>query len=222
MNRSFLLALVAFSISAHAGVITFVSTRAGLGANDLVTWGLAADDSTSVASPYARLSTGGVTATATLTGGFALWENNGASLAFSSNFSTGDIVLDTFGVNGPVTIAFDTAVTAVGLQIQHYVTGGFDGTLSVYDSTNTLMDTFTVGGTTGFDNDGSALFLGARSSLRDIMSIQLSVSSQGGSTAFAMNQMSLDTLDPVTGVPEPSTFALVAGALVAFSVYRRK
>lgn len=222
MNRSFLLAIVAFSISAHAGVITFVSTRGGLGANDLVTWGVAADDATNVASPYARISTGGVTATATLTGGFSLWENNGGSLAFASNFATGDIILDTFGVDGPVTIAFDTAVTAVGLQIQHYTLGGFDGTLSVYDSTNTLMDSFTVGGTTGLDNDGSALFLGARSDLRDIMSIQLSVNTQGGSTGFSVNQMSLDTLDPVTGVPEPSSFALVAGALAAFAFYRRK
>jgi hypothetical protein len=34
--------------------------------------------------------------------------------------------------------------------------------------------------------------------------------------------MSLDTLDPSTGIPEPSTFALVAGALAAFSFYRRK
>lgn len=223
MNRSFLLALVAFSISAHAGVITFVSTRTGLGANDLVTWGLASEDGATYSSPRTRVSTGGVTAIATLTGGaFTIFENNGINQSMSSNFATGDIILDTAMNDGPVTITFDSAVSAVGFQMQHLTLGGFNGTLSAYDSSNNLMGTVNASGTTGFDNDGSAVFLGARSSLRDIMSIQISVDQQGGTTAFSINQMSLDTLDPSTGIPEPSTFALVAGALAAFSFYRRK
>jgi hypothetical protein len=222
LKRSFLLALVAFSISAHAGVITFVNSRVGLGANDLVTWGLASDDGQSVSSPYARVSTGGVTATATLTGGFTIFENDGVNASLSSNFASGDIVLDSAMSDGPITITFSSAVTAVGFQIQHLALGAFNGFLSVYGAGNILMGTVNAGGTTGFDNDGSALFLGARSDLRDIMSIQISVDQVSGTSALSINQMSLDTLNPSTGIPEPSTFALVAGALAAFSFYRRK
>lgn len=224
MVRSILLTIAIFSLSAQAGVITSVTTRAGLNANDLVTWGIASDDGTTVSSPFARTSTGGVTATATLTGGFSIWENNGGSQAYTANFNTGDIILDTFLTDGPYTISFNSAVTGVGFQIQHSTVGAFTGSMSLYGAGNTFFGTVTAKGTTGLASDGSAVFLGARSDLRDIVSIQISVDQQGGNSAFAINQMSLDTVDPTStsGVPEPSTFALVAGAFAAFSCYRRK
>ena len=179
--RRTLLALSVLTFTVQAGIITPVGTRGSLSGNDMIQWGTSADDTNPVTSPYARLSTGGgVTATANLVGGFTLWTNNAGSQTYTSNFTTGDIVLDTFGVDGPVTITFSTAVTAVGFQIQHNTVGSFNGTLFVYDSGNTLMGTVSAGGTTGFASDGSALFLGARSDLRGELESAWDEHAEGG------------------------------------------
>ncbi len=217
-----LAAIGVFTLALQAGVITSVNTRAGLGANDLVQWGTAADDAaTFPASPYTRTSTGGVDVTANLTGGFAIYVQNGA--AFTGNFAPGEILLDSFFADGPISISFATPVRGVGFNIQHLVTDVFTGQIDFYGAGNTLFGTVSRNGVSSTANDGSAIFLGGTSSLRDIVRIDVGVNTVLGSAGLTINQMSLLTTNPPTGaVPEPSTIALVAVGLAGCLWTRRR
>lgn len=213
------LALCALGV--QAGAITAVTSRVALGANDLVAWGTAADDLAPVASPYARTSTGGVNVSAVLAGGFTIFVQNGA--AFTANFAPGEVLLGTFGVDGPITINFATAIRGLGFNIVNENFGAFTGTMAFYGAGNTLFGTVNVNGTSSNANDGSAPFLGGTSSARDITSVVISVSTVGGGRALAINQMSLLTTDAPGGViPEPSTITLFGAALAGGLWLRRR
>lgn len=221
VRGKFYAVLLLLAASAQAGVISAVGTRAGLGANDLVTWGTSADDFTSVASPYDRTSTLGLNISSVLTGGFTIFEQGG--VAYAANFNPGEIILATFPQDGPVTINFATAVRGLGFNIAHDTTGTpFQGSLSFYGAGNVLFGTVMVTGTSTNAGDGSAPFLGGISSAQDILSVVVSVDQQGGISAFGINQVSLLT-DPAGGdVPEPSTVSLCAMALAAGAMWRRR
>lgn len=221
MTYKMIATLAVFTLGVQAGTISQVTTRAGLGANDLVEWGTSADDFTFVGDPYNRTSTGGVDVAASLPGGFAIFVQNG--VAFTGNFAPGEILLDSFFTDGPISITFASAVRGLGFNIQHEVNGTFTGQIDFYGAGNTLFGSVTANGVSNFDNDGSAIFLGGTSSLRDITRVDVSVGTSGGSSALTINQMSLLTTDASTStVPEPSTFALVSAGIAGCFWLRRR
>lgn len=213
-----LAALAVFSLGASAGTITSVASRAALLANDMTEWGPSAD-ATAVASPYARTSTGGVAVSAVLGTGFGIFVEGAGT--WTSNLAAGDVLLSTFNPvsgdeGGPFTISFGSAVRGVGFNIAHLGGVDFAGTLAFYGTGDALFGSITVDGISDFSSDGSAVFLGGLSSLRDIVRVDVSVDLQNGTRGFAINQMSLLTTapdgPPVT-VPEPASMSLVALAL---------
>lgn len=212
------MALLSFGL-AHAGTISSVTSRPGLGANDLVQWGLAAADGSFPASPYAVVSAGGVNLSATA-GALAIWVQNGSG-GFVGAFSPGEILLDTSLEPGPLTIDFATAVRGVGFNISSLNFGAFTGTMQFFGAGNVLFGSVSVNGTSSSANDGSAPFLGGTSSARDI--VRVVISTTGAGPELTINQMSLLTTDAPGGdIPEPSTIALLSTALVGCAWMRRR
>jgi PEP-CTERM motif len=216
-----LVAGLMLAANAHAGAISGAGSAAALAGNDSLQWGTAAQDGASVSSPYAVTSTGGVGVTASLAGGpFTLFQQGAGT--YSANFSSGDIVLDTFFIDGPITIDFASAIRGVGFQIAADAGGVFAASLDFFGVGNVLFGTVNVAGNTTLAGDGSAVFLGGMSTLRDITRVVVSVST-GATNDLGINQLSLLTTDPVDPrVPEPATLALVATALAGGLISRRR
>jgi len=216
------LALGILTLGAHAGTISTVNTRAELGANDLVEWGAAGDDTNFVSSPYLRTSTGGLDVTATLSTGFMIYVQDGA--AFVGNFTPGEILLDSASSDGPIVITFANAIRGIGFNIQHMNLGAFSGQIDFYGAGDVLFGSVTQNGTSNFNNDGSAVFLGGMSSARDITRIDVSVGLLSGGSGFTINQASLLTTNAATPgeIPEPATVTLVSAALGGLIWLRRR
>ena len=205
--------------SAFAGLITSSASRVALAGNDSVAWGVAVDDGSSVNSPYARVSTGGVGVSASTPGGiFGLFVQSGGG-GYTADFNAGEVLLDTVFNNGPISLLFATAVRGIGFNIAADAGGAFTGMLDFYGVGNVLFGSVSVTDFTTQANDGSAAFLGGTSSLRDIVRVDISVLTSS-TQDLAINQLSLLTTDPGGGaLPEPASLALVglglAGALLA-------
>lgn len=215
-----LAALSVFALGATAGTISQATTRIGLGANDIVQWGLVSDDGTFVLSPYNVVSAGGINLSAAVAGGLAIFVQNGSG-GYVGAFSPGDILLDS-GLNpGPITIDFATAVRGVGFNVMSLNFGAFTGTIEFFGAGNVSFGTLNVAGTSSTANDGSAPFLGGTSSARDITRVVISTT--GAGTELTINQMSLLTTDAPGGeVPEPSTITLFSAALAGCAWMRRR
>jgi hypothetical protein len=220
LTRCLLLGI--FALAANAGIITTVNSRAELGANDLLEWGSAADDTSGVLSPYQRTSIGGLDVTATLANGFTIYVQDGA--AFVGNFTPGEILLDTAFSDGPVVITFANAIRGIGFNIQHMNLGAFTGQIDFYGAGDVLFGSVAQNGNSNFNNDGSAVFLGGTSSARDITRIDVSVGLLSGGSGFTINQASLLTTNAATPgeIPEPATVTLVSAALGGLIWLRRR
>ena len=207
--------------TAFAGAITQVGSRVSLAANDLAVWDtIPANDGTSVVSPYLRNTPNALTVTATLVGGFNIFQQGAGT--FAGNFASGDFILDSAFTDGPISISFSSAIRGVGFNIQRNDYGLFTGILSLFGAGNVLFGTVTVAGNSTAAGDGTAVFLGATSSLRDIVRIDVNVSNAvGGSNALDINQLSLLTTNP-TATPEPASIGFTAGALLCLIAMRRR
>ncbi len=202
-------------IAGHAAV-SVVTSRNALG-SDLINWGA----TTGGPTPVGFLSANGIAGTTTSAGGDLQVRQQPGN--FAGDFSPGDY-LEFTGFDGPdITINFNTPVAGAGAQIQSNAGGAFVARITAFDGTTTWS--FTEGGTSGFHNDGSAIFLGVLSGTANLQWVRYSLDSATGfPQSFAINQVSLtDTIASASGTPEPANWALllIGFGTIGFSLRRQ-
>lgn len=148
-----------------------------------------------------------------------------SSPGIPTNFATGDFILFTglipgpppaIGNPGPLTITFNTPVSAVGTQIAaDDATTPYTVNILAYDLSNTLLGNFTIGATSSVALDNSAQFLGVSSDVANISRIVYSTSETN--RALGINALSIAQL-----VPEPLTiFGTIIGGTAAWQMKRK-
>jgi hypothetical protein len=231
-TRTLTLAMVAALVAAAPGSasasVTLVTSRAALGANDLIDWGQLGPSFTQITNPVTVTSTGGNTAiTAQVSGN---GERRDQGFGWAGNFAPGDRLYWTqYGFNsndqGPVTLTFNKFMSGAGAQVQENFFGGFTAFISAHDSSHNLLGTFTENGLSTPNGDNSAIFIGVSSSSANIASVTFGLTSaQVGNTAdFAINQVSLVSSNAVP-VPEPSSLAIagIGAIFFTFFAWRRR
>jgi len=204
------LSLFGIVSDASAAIVGITS----LSGNDSIDWSQLGPAFTGVSSPQGVSSVGGLAATVSSGSLERLDEGNG----WSGNFTGGTPLLWATGAatTSEITLNFAHPVLAVGAQIQFQEFGVF--TAQVLGGDGVDLGTFTEGGLSTSNGDGSAIFIGLSSNIGDITQIQFSLTNNG---AFAIGTVELQTLG--SGVPEPSTWAmmLVGFAGLGFAGFRK-
>lgn len=204
------LLLCAAAQAAFANVI-LTSNRAAIGPGFTIDWSGSGPEFTSLGSPFTQ-GTGAQAVTVSGASGFTIFSGS----TYNADFLAGDSILALYDLSsGPLggifSIAFASAVSSVGAQLQANAYAGFTGMISAFDASNVLLGGFNVSGSNSGAGDGSAVFAGIISDSLNISRIEFS----GFGDGAGMNQMSV-------GVPEPSTFLLLVGPLVFLAVARRR
>lgn len=203
--------LAVASVSANA--LTFVSTRGGIGANDMIDWGQFGSEFSGVAhNSLGTTTTMGTKFRVGDSGTDGLIRYNQSS-GWAGNFTPGDRLIGTSQTaNQTTTIRFASYMRAVGANIQQDFYGAFVGTIEAFNGLGQSLGSFSVNGNSDGAADGSAIFLGVMSNNNDIARVTFNASGNGQT---AINEVALNNC-----VPEPGTIAALGlGAIV---LLRRK
>jgi PEP-CTERM motif len=207
--------LAAAGASSAWASLTVATSRGDVTADSTINWGALGGDFTPVGATatVGAVSVSGAPA-------FGILEQG---LSATYNFAAGESLLAMFDLvngtdtNGNFVLAFAGGIAGFGTQIQGNLFGALSVDMDVFDTANLLIGSFNFVGTSGGNNDGSALFVGVNSTALDIGRIVL----RGAGAGAAINQLTLDTVAN-NGVPEPGTLALAGLALAAASTLRRR
>jgi hypothetical protein len=111
--------------------------------------------------------------------------------------------------------------------VQSNLRGSFTGTVKAYDASNTLLGTYSAGGTYTNNESGIAPFLGIASTA-GIRTITFDVSgdlidpvTKKTDLSLGINQATIAT-SPRTSVPEPGTYALTATGVASLLLLSRR
>jgi hypothetical protein len=204
--------LALLSSPAHAGLVQVVSVP-GILANDTILWSALGGDTIGLTPPVTSTTTDGQSYT--VTGPSALTIFQGST--YNADFLPGDFVISAFDINSftplsaGIEIDLPGLVYAIGAQVQVNAFGPFSATLQAFDATSLLLGSVTVNSSVGGNGDGSAVFLGGRTTGNPIASVVISSPTAG---------IALDTVS-LQDTPEPACLMLVAPALAALLLRKR-
>ncbi len=116
----------------------------------------------------------------------------------------------TYAVTDTMTFSFSAPVKAVGGFINYYPDGGDQPVISVYDASNTLIESATLNFSTGGDNN-TGRFYGFSESNPSIKYFTLTDAYIG-----------ITDLTTTANAPEPASMILIGTGIAGISVMRRK
>ena len=188
--------------------LTLLTNRGQVNANDTIEWGQFGVNGDAVPNTLNGTSDGGRLFSAVGPNVGGGMERLDEGTGWFGDFNPGDQLIWT-QAPGTLTVYLDESVMAIGAQFEPDVYGDFTGHVEAFDLLGDDLGGFDLGGTVTANNDGSALFMGIRSSRANIGAIQFSTTND--TAGFAINQVSMQCC----GVPEPaSLIPLALGALV--------
>jgi len=216
-----ILGLVAFSVSsfvarpAHAALIQ-VGSRAAVGANLTVNWGVFGPAGTAL-SCFCSAPVGPIDVHINGSSGTLNRFDEGTD--YTGNFAIGDQLLSQPFLSDVMTVGFSAPVRGFGTQIQPLdFTGAFTAYVAVLTN-DSLNQTFMVTGNSTTAENNSAPFIGVTSTLADIIGMQFLVDIGNPSFpregALAINRMDVK-------VPEPLTLSLFSVGLAGIGAMRRR
>lgn len=200
--------------------VSFVGSRAALNGNNIIDWG-------QFGGAYANVPSGSAGLTSPSNVGFKVGQPGGGNLqrrdqlppnygGWNGCFSPGDRILwNNYGYSDTIHIDFAVPTDRVGANVQADFFGGFNGYISVFDTSNNLLGTFSAYGYASNFADGSAPFLGVQSTGFDIGSVDFRVASFTGINDLAINQTD------VNYVPAPGAAGLLGIAGLVATRRRR-
>ena len=211
--RSFLYGAMLLGTTAQTAFATamLTSSRAAIGPGYTVDWGAPGPEFTQLGSTFTQ-------GPVTVSGASAFTIFNGST--YSADFMVSDWILALFDLSsgdqlaGVFSIAFASAVSSAGAQVQASSFGAFTGTISAFDSSNILLGAFNVAGNNAGNGGGSAVFAGIVSDSVNISRIEFA----GFGDGAGINQLSAGT----ASVPEPGTLLLLMGPLAFLVAARRR
>ena len=199
----FVVAMICLAAAgAQADSMANITSQAGQGANDNVSWSQLGADQTLLAASFAATSTGGLGITVSLAGPNSIvsvdcvatpcsWEGGAALTAGDSLIWTSD---NGNSGNGPVTFTFASSVSGAGAFVQANAPGQFTVQIQAFNGT-TLLGTFSETS----DASGDAMYIGMQDvSGANITSVTFSLTACGpqdssGCTDFAIDTLNLNT-----------------------------
>jgi hypothetical protein len=216
---SIAVAALAAMASANAGYVT-VGSRAAFqsqGPFVAVDWGVYGPAGTLISTPEFR-TVGAVTVGVASSQGVLSRHDEGTD--FTGDFAIGDHLLtDAGSLSDTSIVSFAAPVRGFGMQIERDAgLGAWTGSIDLFDSSNTLLDSIVIGGTRGTAEDNSAPFYGVVSSSADISYAYFWVD-QPGFFPDKSGNLAINTMDVLVpgSVPEPSGFAVFGAALLMFA-----
>jgi len=209
-----LVAWLAFAASpVDAGLIQ-VNSIAGIQGNDAILWSALGGDLTPLSPPIVLSTTQGHQGTLSGSAAFTIFSGS----TYNADFLPGDFVVSAFDLNtftalaSGIQINLPALVMAAGAQVQVDAFGPFTATMQAFDLSSVLLGSVSVSSSVGGNGDGSAAFLGVRTTGNRIASIVVTGSGLG---------IALDTVI-LQEAPEPAAFYLAIAGLAAFVLPRKR